>query len=213
MSDIEMVLATQPEFGGAQSLRSELVVQMESDGERGREARKLLKEARLMAEGGDLEGALTICGTAGETHSLPVEEEGLRKLVQGRRASAQDFFAQAEQAESAGDLDAAQLLLCRARALDRGLRGAAALAQRVADKLGSTLAAEMRDLGRSKGPVAGLLLESQRRASLPELAGVAKLQACVDELAAAETQRIMALLEQGDYEAAMAAYRGLDSSV
>jgi hypothetical protein len=189
------------------------VGRIESDGERAKEARKLFKEARLIAEGGDLEGALTICGSAGEAYALPAEEEGLRRLIHGRRASAKEFFAQAEQAEAAGELDSAKSLLCRARGLDRGIDGSAALANRIAGSLAESLVKEMRQLFRSQGPAAGLVLEARNRASLPELGAVEKLQAYVSELAAAETKRIVSLLDKGEMEAGFAQYRGLDPTI
>ncbi len=213
ISDIDAVLATQPEFDGAQSLRAELLGQIESDEERVKEARKLLKEARLMAEGGDLEAALTICGAADRARALPVEEDGLRKLIEGRRVSAQDFFSQAEQAASEGDIEVAQNHLCRARAIDRGLKGLDKLAKTLASQLGEALVKEMRRVSRSQGGASALVLEAKRRAGLPELAHVSKLQSYVAELALIEAKRIVEHLKNGELEAGIAAYRALDPAI
>lgn len=210
LSDLSRILAAQPEFDGALSLRDDLKRELADENSAAGIAREMLRESRRLAEIGELEAARQLCRSAGEVHALAADENAVKQVIDGRRQLAGELLDRARAAGKKGEWVEARDLLVKARAHARDLSGASSLAREVAVGWGRELLPRLQAL-REAGDDAGVYsLLSRERSMLPELDGVAELQGLSQDTAAFQTEQLRDLMGRGDLDAAVEIYRDLD---
>ena len=210
MSDVSRILAAQPEFDGARSLKRVLQKEIEAAETSENTARDMFGEARRLVDAGDLAAAEEVCGAAREVHSMPAEDEAVLQLIHGRRDSAAQFAEQAKTALRKREHATARDLIAKARGQSRDVEGLSALAVKVAQGCAADLLPRLRDLQKAGDDAGAYALLSRERALLPELEQVESLHAFAKNTAEYRTAQVRDLLDRGLLEEAVEIFRDFD---
>lgn len=202
LSDVHRVLAAAPEFAGAGDLRTELERDIAEARKAEEAARELLREARRLAEEGDLDAAQRQWAAAGKVHELAAEAEAAKQLIEARREAALALLAQAREAQRGGDHVAARDALHRARGQWRDLPDAGQLGERIAEGRAKDVLPRLRNLHQQGDDAAAHALLGRERALLPEIEAVASLRELCSDTSAARAAELRELLERGELDRA-----------
>ncbi len=213
LADVSQVIAFRKDFDGAGSLRSELQDRMSRAGDAAKAARKLLDEARGVAELGDLAAAAELARSALQACPEAADFDGFSKFIEGRRRTAAELLSRASDELKQGDGASAREHLGRARALDHTVGGAVPLAKKLASRLAKDLEVELKNMSKQGDVTAVVARFDLESAALPELVEVPALVRIVDHLCEREHARIRKVMEAGDLDQALDLFAELDSRV
>ncbi|MEM7198694.1 MAG: hypothetical protein AAF628_00395 [Planctomycetota bacterium] len=210
LADLSRVLAAEPEYDGARTLKARMRERIDESASAARAAGDLLQEARRLVAEGELEAAAEQCRAAHDLHVTPVEEAAVARLIETRRAAAVEQLKRGAAALRDGSLDVARQCLIEARAQDRTVEGAAHFGPKLAARLADTLAPKLEELIRADDPAGALALLQQQQRELPEIANAPAMQRFWAKASASLGREVQRLLESGELEAAVQALTGVD---
>ena len=212
IGDIDLVLGRAPEFDGAKSLRSVLDQEREERDSKRHAGHDLCRRARAHIERGELaEAATMLNAAAGDAGGPSAEIDTVRSLLEARRQAASRNVVEAREATRRDDLEAAREALDSARALDRDVEGATAVARDLTRAVSGQLVDRLEQLRRRGSPAEVLREFGRQRAVMPDLGADPRLRKIVASAVREARRGVVDAFETGDLDKVVEGLQKIDA--